>query len=360
MKIAILFHGNLRTFLMPLRENPSMRLCDHSLPRILYPNLKECDVFVATDCNDFFYDGCQYYSDDKRIEIHNNDAFRLFSKIKIESNDKCRSIIENELRKVIPNIKALSIENPFDIRKHERYRDIYEKCDKYKGAQTELLLAQYRKIHQAYELMKEQERKQGFEYDLVFRVRFDNVYPVNHPLILSNYDYTNKVVYVPGAEAGMVYDWFAFGKRENMKPLLELYENLGFTSKMPHWIAECWEYCGKKGVDGELEDSIDPLLIDKGTKKGKLPFCPICKRNSSNVGGVYFADITMSSEYHVHCTLNIHGIAPVAAGYYPIVYRYLSLDTKDKVNDILSTNQANLNGVEFLNYQDNSVYARSL
>jgi len=67
MKIALVIHGNLRTFFMPIRETPSKRVCDVLLDNIILPN--NPDVFVETDSNDFFHNNAVNYSNSK-ISIH--------------------------------------------------------------------------------------------------------------------------------------------------------------------------------------------------------------------------------------------------------------------------------------------------
>jgi hypothetical protein len=52
MKTAVLLHGNMRTFLMPIREASEIRVCDTLVNNII--NKKDVDVFVSTDTSDFF------------------------------------------------------------------------------------------------------------------------------------------------------------------------------------------------------------------------------------------------------------------------------------------------------------------
>jgi hypothetical protein len=109
MKIGIVLHGNLRTFLMPFRENPGLRICDQFVNDIVRPN--NADVFAFTDTKDFFYDGVQYHSAaTRRIELQNGNAFRLYDKVDFIDPEKARGIIDAQVRKAVgPALKALHI-----------------------------------------------------------------------------------------------------------------------------------------------------------------------------------------------------------------------------------------------------------
>lgn len=95
MKTAIIIAGNLRTFMMPTREDSNIRICDLFVENIL--NNNNLDIFVYTDTNDFYHNGVQYYSNNNKIEILNNDSFRIYNKIDFIENNKAKDIIEKEL-----------------------------------------------------------------------------------------------------------------------------------------------------------------------------------------------------------------------------------------------------------------------
>jgi hypothetical protein len=67
MKVVYTLSGNLRTFLMPMREDNRIRLCDFLLNNVIIPN--NADVFIYTDSNDFYYNGVHYFEKSKKIEI---------------------------------------------------------------------------------------------------------------------------------------------------------------------------------------------------------------------------------------------------------------------------------------------------
>jgi len=346
MKKAIVIHGNLRTFLMPLREYPSLRICDVAMDRIILPNIDDADVFIHTDCNDFFYNGAQYFCDDKKIEINNSDSFRLYPHIRFESKDVCREIITKELKKIIPNIKNLVIEDPFDCFQDKKYKLLNEARNiGLEGCSPSSLIGQYKKLKHLYQAIERQEEVGGFKYDSILKIRFDALYPQANRMYMKNYPLTNDVVYVPGSNSKFIYDWFAFGSREVMKHYLCLYDNLGFTISSPSWLLEFCPLCGKKGIDGTIENS----------QKGWRDSCPICKTNAK----IWVADVTLSSEYHLWKMYSNLGIKAIGLPEsYPIIYRYLDLGTNITLDQILS--QLDNSGVKLLNHHMSETKIKTL
>ena len=349
MRIAIVIHGNLRTFLMPLRENPQIKLCDLALDRVILPNIANADVFVATDCNDFYFEGNQYFIDEKKIEIINSDSFRLYPNIKFASKDQCRNVIKGQLESIIPNIKGMNIEDPFDCTNDPKYAEIMDAFSQGReGAVPVGLIGQYRKLNTLWNMMTDYEKKNGFQYDVILKIRFDNCYTESSPLLLSNYSFSDSSVYVSGSVAEFVYDWLAFGTRTVMEHYLRLYDRLGFTSNIPHWILEncpnCCHAYRTMGYDGNITKE----------QTGWKDECPICKTNAR----VWVADVTLSSEHHLFEIFKEKGIVPLPSRFYSFVYRYLDIGTQITLQDIISKND--LSGVELIDHCMNKSNTRIL
>lgn len=344
MKIAIAIHGNLRTFLMPLRENPSYRLCDLTYQNIFAPNY-ESDVFIVTDDTDFYYNGAQYFTDNKKIEITNADPFRLYPKIEFKSSDICKQILQEQLHQTIPNIKNCVIESEYDTRNDKKYHELNDLCKLgFRGSSPSQIVGHYRKLKLLYESIIDHENKNNFKYDIILKIRFDNFYPYNYGLNIKNYNFTNNIVYVPGSEGNLIYDWYAFGTRDVMVPYLKMYDHLGFTKDYPSWLVEWCPSCLKKGFNGKLKDIIDLGDLNKGW----VHSCPNC----GSTGKIWVADITLAPEYHLYKMYELLNIKPAAANYYPYVYRYLDLNTNIKLNDIFKNN--NLQGIKIINHVEHN------
>lgn len=329
MKIAIAIHGNLRTFLMPLRENPSIRVCDIALRNVILPNLG--DVFIMTDSNDFYFNNRQYFSEDKQIEITNSDSFRLYKNIAFEMPEICEDIIQTELYKIIPNIKKLKIERYYDCTKDKAYKKLLE--SNFRGSSPSTLIGHYRKLKLCNDMITEYENKHNFKYDAILKIRFDNLYPHNSELKITNFNLDNNNVYGPGHHAKLFYDWFAFGSKAVMNHYLNLYDNLGFTINYPSCLLEC-NFCGKNSIDG---------IIDKANQ-GWRDECHLCKSK----GKVWVADVTLSPEYHLYKTFELNNIKINGCGYSSYVYRYLDLNTNTTLEEIFQSN--NLFGKKLINH----------
>ncbi len=193
MKTAILIHGNLRTFFMPLHENKDYRVCDFLMNNIVVPN--DSDVFAVTDIKDFYGE----------------------------------SDISNQLKNLFgERLKGLIVDVPMNISEDPKYKLLKESLSG--GSKPVSIVNQYIKIKKAHKLMSDYETEKGFRYDIVFRGRFDNLYSGSSPLMFSSLDFTSFDVFVPGVnDAPLVFDWCAIGKRNVMEHLLNMYDVLGFT-----------------------------------------------------------------------------------------------------------------------------------
>lgn len=286
MKIAIILSGNLRTFLMPTRETGA-RVCDNFINNIVKPN--NADVFVFTDTNDFYHNGTQYYATDRKIEILNNDAFRLYDKVDFIDNNTSRNIISEQLDHIIGhNLKSIIVEDPFNVAVDDKFHLLNNA--NVKGSSPILLVHQFRKLKLAYNLMKEYEQKNNFTYDIVVKWRFD--ISAKNQLNFSNYNYSDYDVYVAGIHSPIIYDWHMFGKRQAMDYVLSIYDILG-----------------KFLPEGQV------YLCEKCRKYSHSNIC-IC----GNKDRIH--EITLAPEYHYYRTFKDNNIRINNSGYEGSPYRY--------------------------------------
>lgn len=296
MKTAIIISGNLRTFLMPIRENPNYRLCDLFIRDILNNN-KDADIFVYTDTSDFYYEGTQYYSGSRKIEILNNNSFRINNKIDFIENNAARQIIESQLTKIFGSqLKSLVIEDPFEASQDPKFNFLSQA--NVKGSSPTLLVHQFRKLKLAYQLMKDYESH--LKYDIIVKWRFD--ISTHGNINFENYDYHNTDVYVAGIHSPIIYDWHAFGNRKGMDICLSLYDKLGtFLSEGQVFLCDT---CRKYNFT---------LCLDHETS----------------------SEITLAPEYHLFRAFKEQNIKLRNSGYPACPYRYQDINTQDRVEDIV-------------------------
>jgi hypothetical protein len=328
MKTAILLHGNMRTFLMPLRESPQIKLYDILIKDII--NKNDVDIFISTDSEDFYYNGSQYWNDEKEIQITNPNNFRFYKNIKLESHENCSNIIKEELQKLPLNIKNINIINEKnDHRNNDNFRIVKE--SNYRGSIPELLFSQYKKIYDCYKMMEDYENKNNFKYDIVFKTRFDCIFKCKKDFNLESLYYEN-CIYVPDFSQSIVYDWYALSKRKYILEYLKLYKNLGFTINKPTYGFEN-KCCGRNIINGNIPEDIKNSPIYPNVK-----FCVNCKKTFETT---YF-DLTISSEYHIHEILNESEInikRSTDVGFYGQVYRYLNETDNFLLNNIIDNNK---------------------
>jgi hypothetical protein len=327
MKTAILLYGNIRTFLMPLRKNPQIKLCDILIKDLI--NKTEADVFISTDSEDFYYDGFQYWNNEKEIQVTHPNNFRFYKNIKLESHENCSNIIKEELNKLPLNIKSINIVNEKkDYANNDNFKIVKE--SKHRGSIPELLFSQYKKIYNCYKMMEDYEIKNNFQYDIVFKTRFDCTYQCKKDFNLESLDYEN-CIYVPNIEPAVVYDSYALSKRKNILEYLKLYENLGFTINKPAYgfNNKC---CGRNIIYDKIPEDIKNL-----PGYNTVEFCMNCKKPFPTN---YF-DLTISSEYHIHEILkknNINVKVSAEAGFTGEIYRYLDETDNYLLNNIINDN----------------------
>ena len=327
MKIAVLLHGNMRTFLMPVREASGIRVCDALINNVI--NKKDVDVFISTDTSDFFYNGSQYWNDKKEIEVNNPNNFRFYPNIKIESHENCLSIIKEQLSFLPLNIKKINILNEKnEYLNNSRFNTV--KKSNYKGSVPELLFSQYKKVYDCFKMMEQYENDNNFKYDVILKTRFDCIYKSKTDFDLETLDYKNNI-YVPDFLPAVVFDWYALSKRENILEYLKLYENLGFTINKPVYGFDCWS-CGRNIIYGDM-----PEDIKKSPSYPKVNFCSKCKKSIQ----INYFDLTIASEYHIHETLNNKRVnikKSINSGFIGWVYRYLDENNTSLLEDILKFN----------------------
>jgi hypothetical protein len=301
MKVAIVIHGNLRTFLMPTRENPSIRICDSFVNNIVLPN--NADVFAFTDTNDFYYNDTQYYATDRQIEILNNNAYRLHNKVDFINSDSAKQIINDQLNSLIgSNLKSVHIEPPFDATTDPKF-SLLQNAN-VKGSSPSLLVHQFRKLKLAYEMVKEYEKQNGFSYDLIVKWRFDILNPGGGILNFSNYDYGNTDVYVAGVHSPVIYDWHAFGKPQFM-----------------HYCFSIYDYLGNFLNEGRIH------LCDKCRIYGNHINCS-CNRAS---------EITLAPEYHYFKVYQMNNVRIANSGYNAYPYRYKDTNISTPLVDVMNS-----------------------
>lgn len=296
MKIAVILHGNLRTFFMPLREDRS-RVCDRIYSNIYYNN---ADLFLVTDTTDFYHDGIHYFDEAQRDRIKDTSSTMFYNKIDFVESKKAEEILDFELKKLFKDIKVLKILPWQDISTDPKFilltnSDVLKRNNLIGGSIPERIVNQYLKIKIAYNLIKEYEVKNNISYDLIFRSRFDLLCDPT-PISLSSYDYEKIDIFTPGIpDAPFIYDWCAFGTRHAMGLALNLYDRLGSTLSDRLYRCECLK-CGFVHCGSKIE----------------------CKCSA----GMDYDEMTLSSEYHLYKLFKNNNIKYASSCYPMVPYRY--------------------------------------
>jgi hypothetical protein len=285
---------------MPLR-NESGRVCDPFMRDIVLPN--NPDVFIATDSNDFFFDGKQYYD---KSEVTNGNSYRYLDDCEVLSHEDAKQILEREMFGLFGDmLKGIKIDpTPEDISDDPKYNAIKHITDA--GCTPSMLVKQYRKIRNAYEMMHEYEQTHG-QYDVVMKTRFDNRF-IDASLCFERYDLKPNEIYGPGFGGPCVYDWYAFGYRDSME-YMNLYDKLGFT------LTGHREYF--------MDCERDGGMIDRPVREDEIHqlTCPRC--GSDNLRKT---DISIGSEYHIYKTCAENNITVKHSGFGSYVYQYRDPD----------------------------------
>lgn len=299
MKIAIILHGNLRTFFMPLREDSGIRICDRIYTNIVKHN--HADLFLVTDTTDFYYNGIHYLDSSQKDEVRNPTSTMFHTNVDFIDSKVAEELLVIELNEFFKEIKALEIQPLTDLSQDPKFillstADALRRPDgRVAGSIPERIVAQYKKIKSGYALLQEYERKNNFSYDLIFRARFDGFCGPD-PIDLSSFNYEKSDVFISGMpDAPIIYDWSAFGTRQAMGLALNLYDHLGFTLVERLYRCECLR-CG---------------LVRCGVKM-------ICGCNA----GMDYDEMTLSSEHHLYKLFNDNKIRYSYSGCPMVPYRY--------------------------------------
>jgi len=296
LKTAVVLHGNLRTFFMPLREDRNLRICDLIYSNIIKHN--NADVFLVTDTSDFYLNGIHYFDESMRDKIKDTNSTMFHDVINFIETNKARELLTIELNKF--DVKAIEIQSPVNITENPKFLLLSNAAapDKYgrvAGSFSDRIVNQYYKIKSAYDLLQKYEQVNSIQYDLIFKVRLDALCN-QAPLDIRSFDFNRYDVFVPGVlNAPIVYDWSAFGVRKAMDLILNLYNQLGFTLSERLYRCECKKckkvYCGPK------------------TK---------CKCNTE----MEYEEMTLSSEYHLFKLFKDNNIKYASSNYPMAPYRY--------------------------------------
>jgi hypothetical protein len=312
MRIAIVLCGNLRTFLMPTREDPSSRLSDVFQKYIVGKN--NADVFAFASTNDFFFDGVQYFTTDNKIEVSNNDTNRLMENIKFIRGEEAKILITEQLMSLLgDSLKALEIEDSFDVSTDPKYLSLKEL--KTTGNNLSFAIQQVRRLKLAYALLQKYESDNNFRYDIIIKWRFDN--SVNGELDIQSYNLESTDIYVPGIHSPIIYDWFAYGKRSAMDLCLNLYDFFGSFIELMGRSFICSK-CKYYGGDGHS-----------------------CQEGSQ------LYDISLSVEHSLFRTLKLNNVKLSNSTYSSSPYRYKITNDNIPINDYM--NRLNINAT-VINY----------
>lgn len=325
MRTAIIIHGNLRTFFMPIRGHHA-RICDVFKSNVVDPNSP--DLFLVTDTTDFFFGGAQYFASDREIETVNNDSFRLHDRIEFTTNDVAKDLLDRELRTFFGStIKHLQINVPYDHSQDDKFKLLKE--SNAGGYNPALMVQQYRKIKLGYTALLDHEKSTGIKYDVIMKTRFDNLFPINQNLHFGNYDFQRFDVYIPSERGPIIHDWFGFGNRKAMDLYLSLYDRLGFTLAEPYFFCEC-PRCHN--------------IVYHGPKRNGE------KCDSCNVEAGY-GEITLASEYNLYRTFKDHGIRVGNSGYPACPFRYKDTSNRTTIEEAIKNLQ--LTNVKVKNFAGN-------
>ena len=308
MKSAVTLNGNIRTFFMPTRENPSMRLCDFFKINIV-DQIKDCDIYICCDITDFYMNDAVYHVGDT-IETTNDNGFRVYPNIKFVTPEIAKDMISSKFKSVFHNIKSIEFT---EKNMHETHKNFLKmKNSEHSGIASERLVNQHNKIF----ILKQQIETSGINYDFIFRSRLDHLFL--SPLILSSYNFEKNIVYTPGFEGDrdLCYDWYIFGEANTVLSCMDLFNELDCDKKLYVIRSNC---------------------------------CPLkfIKDNNSCIHGTKPSDVTIASEVQLARMCREKGIIIHHSRMQGFVYRYLSEALNQKVMDVLPKN---LSGIKWVDY----------
>ncbi len=332
MKKAIAIVGNLRTFLMPLRENKEFRLYHNQLGSLLKNN-PDADIFVFTDTNDFFYDDALWISDES-LTITNQNPKSLYKKIVVNDVETCREIITKNLKDIIPNLRSVQVENPYDCTKDKKTKVLKEST---KHGSNYNFIGQIRKNKLVYEAIKQYESNQGIEYDVIVKTRFDNCF--QQPF-KDFREYSDGRFYCCGGlPGGFCYDWYGIGNRKVMDKFFTMYDCVEDNATNNAYLVERCPGCGSGVHLGNV----------KKDKFGGQKPCPKCDDGTI---ADFSSDVSIAPEYILGQTMVKNNISIASAGVGCYIYRYLADDDTTMVDEILKKNDLSNVKVNFISGHD--------
>ena len=243
-KIALLLSGNLRTFFRNNNANKYLELA----------NSQDMDIFIYTDDNDFYYNDCQYFSEnnrEKQLGIENHRGSRFYKNIDFVSYDEASKIIKKSLTEICGDrLKKLYIDK-FDPNKIDT---IYDKSNEYHttfmnnqystSIRKQALIGQQYKVYKCYNLIQEYEKENNIQYDIIFKSRFDIIFTNLNKINIRSLNFENNI-YLCKFEHH-VADWWALGGRFIMSKYCNYYNYIS-----------CNIYNNLYSLDGENRKNID-------------------------------------------------------------------------------------------------------
>tara|TARA_X000000368_G_C23051886_1_gene721835 strand:- start:1619 stop:2527 length:909 start_codon:yes stop_codon:yes gene_type:complete len=194
-KIALILSGNIRTFFYKNNyiANNYLKLA----------NKLDIDIFIYTDNNDFYYNDCQYFSENNKelvMGIENDYNKRLYKNRNFISYENAHKIIKKTLTSIFGDrLKKLHIED-FNSNKID---EIYDKNNKFHNTfmnnkfssfiRKKALMNHYYKLHKCYKLMTEYEKENKFEYDIIIKSRMELLLPNLNNIDIKSLDFKNKI-----------------------------------------------------------------------------------------------------------------------------------------------------------------------
>lgn len=182
----------------------------------------------------FFNDPAVVDGYNKFIQIHNPDVFiSTWDHIGVSMNhgyidpeiNKITDLtIEDSIRSVYSNIKELKIEN---------YNNWFKSIDKHKkdsiysNSFSHLTINSYTQIYKigdSIDLKTSYEKKNNIEYDIVIRLRADNLF-VNHFNFNINKDTIYNINFGAAYYPNRIYDILFYGSSSSMNKISECYNN---------------------------------------------------------------------------------------------------------------------------------------
>ncbi len=221
-KIALLLSGNLRTFFRNNNANKYLELA----------NSQDIDIFMYTDDNDFYYNDCQYFSENNREkqmgeETHRN--LRFYKNIDFISYDEASKIIKNSLTEIFGDrLKKLYIDkyepNKIDTiyDKHNEYHTTFMNNPYSPSSRKAALMGQQYKVYKCYNLMEEYEKKNNIQYDIIFKSRFEMIFTNPIQINLRSLNFENNI-YSVIHDGVYLADWWAIGGRFIMSKYCNYY-----------------------------------------------------------------------------------------------------------------------------------------